>query len=168
MNALRPLMMFGAIGLAGCASVPLPPEAAALVLIPVPSQSVAIYQPKLVTKDGRLMLDGWVYRKYGAWTTAQSHLDIVFLDASGRERHSELTYFVPRDLPAGGGHRMRPRGHYTLLIPAMPPGTTRIEVRAHDGQHDEPNVRSNGAHATPCQAKLISHLSTRLIANLKS
>ncbi len=142
MKTLRLLIIPGVIGLAGCTSVPLPPEAAAVVLVPVPSKSVAIYQPKLVVKDGRLMLDGWVYRQYGAWTTARSHLDIVFLDASGREWRSELTYFAPRDLPRGGGHRMQPRGHYTLLIPAMPPGTARIEVRAHDGQHDEPNVRS--------------------------
>lgn len=134
MKAKLTLLALSLATFSGCASVPLPPEAVAVVLVPVPSKSVAIYQPKLVVKDGRLLLDGWVYRQFGAWTTTQSHLDIVFFDVAGRELRSEMTYYTPRDL-RGGGHRMQPRGHYTLPISAMPVGTAKIEVRAHDGAH---------------------------------
>ena len=123
------------VTLSACASVHLPPEVAAVTLERIPSQAVAIYQPKIVMKDGQLLLDGWVYRQFGAATTAQSHLDIAFLDPSGRELRRETTNFAPRDL-RGGGHRMQPRGHYTLPISSMPAGTIKIEVRAHDGAHE--------------------------------
>lgn len=132
MNAARLSVLFCAAGLSGCASVPLPPEAAVVTLDRIPSKSVAVYQPKLVVKDGRLLLDGWVYRQFGAWTTTQTHIDVAFLDAAGRELRSEVTDFTPRDIRQGGGHRMAPRGHYTLPIAAMPAGTATIQVRAHD------------------------------------
>ena len=82
-------LVLGVAGLAGCASVSLPPEAAVVALESIPSQSVAVYQPRLVQKDGRLMLDGWVYRQFSAATTARSHIDVAFLDASRRELRSE-------------------------------------------------------------------------------
>lgn len=131
MNSLRLCFAVGVAGLAGCASVPLLPEAAAVNLDRIPSKSVAVYQPKLVVKEGRLMLDGWVYRQFGAQTTARTHIDVAFLDASGRELRSELTRFAPRDLRMGG-HKMAHRGHYTLPIPVLPAGTDTIQVRAHD------------------------------------
>ena len=138
MNSLQSCFVLGAAGLAGCASVPLPPEAAAVTLDRIPSKAVAVYQPKLVVKDGRLILDGWVYRQFGVQTTAQTHIDVAFLDAAGRELRSEVTYFAPRDIRRGGGHRMAPRGHYTLPIPAMPAGTATIQVRAHDSAEHQP------------------------------
>jgi hypothetical protein len=134
MSALRLGLAFGAAGLTGCASVPLPPEAASITLERTPSKSVAVYQPKLVVKDGQLLLDGWVYRQFGARTTTQTHIDVSFLDASGREVRTELTHFKPRDLRRGS-HKMAHRGHYTLPIPAMPMGTATIKVRAHDEPH---------------------------------
>ena len=137
MKSLRLCFVFGTAGLAGCASVSLPPGAAVVALEPVPSQSVALYQPKLVEKDGRLMLDGWVYRQFGAATTARSHIDVAFLDASRRELRSVLTRFAPPDLRFGG-HKMAHRGHYTLPIPAMPAGTATIQVRAHDAEEHQP------------------------------
>ncbi len=133
MKSARLSALLCAAGLAGCASAPLPPEAAAVALVPAPSKFVAIYQPRLVVKDGRLLLEGWVSRQYGARTTAQSHLDIVFLDPSGRVLRSAVTYFAPRDLR--GGHWMQPRGHYSLPIPVLPAGTARIQVTAHEGEH---------------------------------
>ena len=123
------------VALAGCTSVSLPPEASTVALVPVPSKSVAVYQPRFIMVEGRLNLDGWVYRQFDAPTTATSHIDIVFLDAAGRELRGESTDFAPRDL-RGGGHRMRQRGHYSLPIPVMPAGTSKIEVRAHDGAHN--------------------------------
>lgn len=129
--------MLGVAGLAGCASVSLPPAAAVVALEPIPSQSVAVYQPKLVEKDGRLMLDGWVYRQFGATTTARSHLDVAFLDASRRELRGELTGFAPSDLRRGS-HKMAHRGHYILPISVLPAGTAIIQVRAHDAEEHQP------------------------------
>jgi len=137
MKSLRLCLVFGVAGLSGCASMSLPPEAATVALEPVPSKSVAIYRPKLVAKEGRLMLDGWVYRQFGATTTAATHLDVAFLDASGRELRSELTRFEPSSLRPGG-HKMAHRGHYTVPIPAMPAGTATIQVRAHDAENHQP------------------------------
>lgn len=134
MNAQCLALLLGAAGLTGCASVPLPFEADSVALERIPSKSVAVYQPKLVVKDGQLLLDGWVYRQFGAWTTTQTHIDVSFLDASGRELRSELTHFDPPDLRRGT-HKMAHRGHYTLSIPSMPAGTATIKVRAHDEPH---------------------------------
>lgn len=134
MNSLRICLVLGAAGLAGCTSVPLPPEAAAVTLDRIPSKSVAVYQPKLVVKEGRLLLDGWVYRQFGA---ARSHIDVAFLDASGRELRSELTRFTPPDLRRGS-HKMAHRGHYTLPISVLPAGTATIQVRAHDAAEHQP------------------------------
>jgi hypothetical protein len=66
MNAQCLGLLLGAAGLTGCASVPLPREAASVGLERIPSKAVAVYQPKLVVKDGQLLLDGWVYRQFGA------------------------------------------------------------------------------------------------------
>lgn len=137
MKANRLIMSAVAAGLVGCASVPLPPEVAAVTLERIPSRSVAVYQPKLVVKDGQLLLDGWVYRQYGAATTARSHIDVACLDAAGRELRSELTHFEPRDLRFGS-HKMAHRGHYSLPIPTLPVGTTTIVVRAHDAEDHQP------------------------------
>jgi hypothetical protein len=137
MNSLRLCFAVGVAGLAGCSSVPLPRAAATVNLGRLPSESVAVYQPRLVVKDGQLMLDGWVYRQFGAQTTARTHIDVAFLDASGRELRSELTRFAPRALRMGN-HKMAHRGHYTLPIPALPAGTDTIQVRAHDADEHSP------------------------------
>lgn len=136
-STARVIVLLGAAALAGCASVQKPSAASGITLNPVPSQSVALYQPKLVIKDGGLVLDGWVYRQFGSATTAQTHLDVAFLDTAGRELRSEVTRFAPSALRFGG-HKMAHRGHYTLPIPAMPAGTASIQVRAHDSAEHQP------------------------------
>lgn len=138
MNSARLSMLFGIAGLTGCVSAPLPPEAAAVMLDRRSSEAVAVYQPKLVVKDGLLLLDGWVYRQFGARTTARTHIDVAFLDAAGRELRSEVTDFTPRDVRLRGGRRIVPRGHYTLPIPSLPAGTATIQVRAHDSAEHQP------------------------------
>lgn len=134
MNILCLGFAYGVAGVTGCASMALPPEVAAITLELTPSKSVAVYKPKFIVKDGLLLLDGWVHRQFGARTTTQTHIDVSFLDASGRELRTELTHFNPRDLRRGS-HKMAHRGRYTLPIPAMPAGTATITVTAHDGDH---------------------------------
>ena len=126
-----------AASLGGCASVSFSPQAATVRLEPVPSAAVAIYQPKLIAKDGQTVLDGWVYRQFGAQTTTQSHLDVVFFDAGGGVLRLESTHFAPRDLRRGS-HKMAHRGHYMVPLSHMPSGTASIQVRAHDTAEHQP------------------------------
>lgn len=137
MKATRLSILVAMAGLAGCASVPPPPGASGVVLAPVPSKAVALYQPKLAAENGQLRLDGWVYRQFGAQTTAQTHIDVAFLDTAGRELRTELARFEPPDLRRGS-HKMANRGHYVVPIPVMPRGTATIQVRAHDAPEHQP------------------------------
>jgi hypothetical protein len=136
-SAVRVSILLGSAALVGCASAQMPSEATGIALSPIPSQSVAVYQPKLVVKDGRLVLDGWVYRQFGSSTTTLTHLDVAFIDAAGRELRSEVTRFAPSALRFGS-HKMAHRGHYTLPIAALPTGTASIQVRAHDSAEHQP------------------------------
>jgi len=133
---MKPLLSLGVvIGLGGCTSARLPPEAAAETLVSVPSAAVALYPPKLLATDGRLTLDGHVFRQNAARTTAKSHLDIALFDANGKVLLSETVSFAPRELRAGTSRTMAQPGHYKLPLGELPAGTVRIEVRAHDEAH---------------------------------
>ena len=124
--------------LSGCASVPLPLEAAAVTVLPVSSPSVEIHRPRFMVKDGELKLEAYAMRQWKAETTANTHVDMVFLDGSGRPLAVRTTNFHPRSLPATG---RLPAPHAYLLIPIeIPSGTRAIEVRAHDGPHDATNT----------------------------
>ncbi|HEX2851665.1 MAG TPA: hypothetical protein VHO24_00400 [Opitutaceae bacterium] len=116
-------------GLTGCATA-TPSASSALVVTGVASETLGVLQPKLVSKQGQLELIGWVYKMVGGPSTAATHLDLVFLDGADRTLSVKTVQFEPRILrharpPAG-------RGHYTFSLDALPPGTVRIEVRAHD------------------------------------
>lgn len=139
MNLASASILLGAlvISLSGCATTPtvrLPPDLAAISVVPTASASVGVLQPSLRFVDGQLALEGWVYKKVGVETTERTHLDVVFLDAAGRTLRTDQVAFMPRKLrraprpPAG-------RGRYLLPLPALPPGTIRIEVRADDTIH---------------------------------
>lgn len=132
-------IMLGALGLAGCASVPLPSEATAITLVAVPSPSVEIHRPRFRMKEGDLMLEAYALRQWKAETTSDTHVDLVFLDASGKSVAVETTNFHPRSLPQSGV-RGRPHAYFLVAI-TIPAGTRTIEVRAHDGPHDLPPAR---------------------------
>jgi|JI10StandDraft_1071094.scaffolds.fasta_scaffold22734_3 hypothetical protein len=135
MNPSRLLPLAAAAFLGGCASVSLPPETAAVPLVPVSSKSVAIYQPKLLRTATGFVLDGWVYPQFGVTTTAKSHLDVIFFDSAGRELKNQSVSFLPGDLRRTASHRMQPRGYYQLPFSALPAGTARVEIHAHDEPH---------------------------------
>ena len=82
------------------------------------------------------MIEAYALRQWKANTTVDTHVDIVSLDQLGNEIVRETTNFSPRSLPASG---VRGKPHAYFLVPIrIPPGTTLIEVRAHDGAHDSP------------------------------
>lgn len=128
-----PLVLAGVLAFAGCASVSLPPEAAVVNLVPVSSPDVEVHRPRFHTKEGELKLEAYAFRRFKAETTANTHIDLVFLDRSGRELRQELTYFTPRSLPPLG--RMPHPAAYLRVPVRIPAGTATIEVRAHEGAH---------------------------------
>ena len=128
-------MMLGLLGFTACASQLLPPEASTVRMVPVSSASVEIHRPRLKLHEGRLRLEAYAFRQWKAETTANTHVDFVYLDAGGKTLAVETTNFAPRSLPATA--RRAPVGY--MLVPiALPTGTTAIEVRAHDGPHEAP------------------------------
>lgn len=131
------LLLIGVVGLAGCASIPLSTEAAKIALEPVSSSAIEIHRPRLVMKNGQLQLEVYVFRQFKAETTADSHVDIVFLDPAGGVLLVTTTSFTPRSLPRS---LRGPKPHAYLLVPVpqIPAGTRAIEVRGHDGPHDQP------------------------------
>jgi hypothetical protein len=134
-KTLRLILIASSIGLAGCTSVPPPPEAARVALVGQSSNSVAIALPKLTLYKGQLTLEGYVTRQFGAFSTARSHLDVVFFDATGQELRTETTNFWPSSLAGSSSRFGRPRGRYRLPISDLPSTVVRIEVRAHDKPH---------------------------------
>ena len=124
------------IVITGCASAPLPSEAVGVSTVAVSSTSVEIHRPRLVMKTGELKLEAYAFRQWKAETTANTHVDIVYLNAAGNEIARETTNFHPRSLPASG---VRGKPHAYLLVPIRIPANTRaIEVRAHEGPHETP------------------------------
>ncbi len=84
-------------------------------------------------KDGELKLEAYALRQSKAETTSDTHIDIVYLDVSGRQLGQEQTNFSPRNLPPM--HRL-PKPHaYFLTSIKIPADTAVIEVRAHEGAH---------------------------------
>ena len=70
-------------------------------------------------------------RQWKADTTADSHIDIVYLDDLGNQLRVETTNFAPRSLPRAA---RLPQPHASFRVPIqLPPGTRAIEVRGHDG-----------------------------------
>lgn len=138
-NPMKPLILIGALGLAGCATAPLPPEIAAITLVPVSSAAIDVHRPKFQMSDGWLELQGCVFRKSRAETTADSHIDLVFLDPAGGKLGVETTNFHPRSVPQTGtttrGAPAQPHACFRVTIIQLPAGTRAIEVRGHDGPH---------------------------------
>ncbi len=126
-------LVLGAVLLSGCAAVSLPPDAASIALVAVSSSAVEVHRPRFRMKDGGLKLEACITREFKGETTADSHIDIVYLDASGRQLAQERSDVTPHTLP----QTMRmPRPHAYLLIPVRPPsGTAKIEVRADESAH---------------------------------
>jgi len=121
------------LGLAGCSSTSLPSEARSVALVRESSNAVALNVPEFAMADGRLTLNGSLYRQADAETTTKSHIDIVFLDAAGRVLRSEVASFAPRDLRLLP--RQKARGYYSVSITDWPAGTASIRVRAHETEH---------------------------------
>lgn len=70
-------------------------------------------------------------RNLGRQSTAGSYLEVTLLNVAGKILKRERVHFAPAELPFLIG-RHAGYGSYDLILGALPPGTARIEVRAHD------------------------------------
>lgn len=139
MNTKFNLLMLVALGTAGCASaeLPLPASLAGLILIPTSSAMVVVREPVIRMDDGLPTLFGHVGKVFGPGSTENTHLDIVYLNAKDEQLRQETVTFSPRKLSTTRRSPAR-QGFYRVPLSAMPAGTLRIDVRAHDGPHESP------------------------------
>ena len=143
MKTLKPLAAISAIAgafLSGCLNFTPPASAAeahGLTLAAKSSAHVQVNGPRLQMNQGNLELAGSIAKKPWASTTAFSHLDILFCDASGRIVQTKPIRFMPRSVGLSRfGSRL---GYYALALEPLPKGTARIEVDAHDGDIAAPH-----------------------------
>jgi hypothetical protein len=131
---LPTLLAIAGAFLSGCLNLTPPvsvAEAHGLMLSTKSSACVQVNGPRLQMNKGHLELAGSIAKKPGAGTTAFSHLDILFCDASGRIVQTKPIRFTPRSV---GQSRFGSRlGYYSIKLEPLPDGTARIEVQAHDG-----------------------------------
>lgn len=126
--------------LSGCLNLTPPATAVqshGLALGAVSSADVQVHGPWLQMNHGRLEIAGSIAKRFGASTTAFSHLDILFCDNAGRTLQVKPIRFVPRSV--GHSRFASQRGYYSLNLDTLPQGTARIEVRAHDGNIASPH-----------------------------
>ena len=129
--------------LTGCLNLTPPAssvESHGLTLGVKSSPSVQVNGPRLQMNRGILELAGSISKASGASTTAFSHVDILFRDASGNILQTKPVRFAPQSV--GHSRFARRTGYYSLTLEPLPEGTTRIEVQAHDGDITAPHGRS--------------------------
>jgi hypothetical protein len=120
--------------LGGCANLGssrLPESAAYIKLVGLSSPKLIVRTPELRSKTSGLELGGVVVMAFGANTTEHTHLTISFYDQAEQILQSAEVDFAPRKLNSYRRSLIH-RGHYKFPIASLPPGTIRIEVRAHE------------------------------------
>lgn len=129
-------LLFMTAGLTSCSVVPT--QFGGSWPLPVERQSspaVDLARPALWPQaGGRYTLVGYLVRQYRGPTTANSHIDVLFLSADGKLLRQQAVAFRPQELKYNEGRRI-PRASYELKLDALPVGTARIRVEAHDQPH---------------------------------
>ncbi|MDP2137465.1 MAG: hypothetical protein Q8J74_06380 [Candidatus Didemnitutus sp.] len=130
-------VIVGALLLAGCATpFRAPPGAAHLQLDRGDSPTVIVDKIWLARGTGPLVVAGSVVRRLDVTDTTQTHLDVTLYDAGGGVLRRTVEYFDPRQiLPQ---HRRPATADYRIILDPLPAGAVRVEVRAHDGSHENP------------------------------
>lgn len=140
LNRLGIAAVIGSICLSGCLNLTPPAstiEARGLTLSAKSSASVQVNGPRLQMNKGKLELAGTIAKKSGASSTAYSHLDIQFCDATGHVVLTKPVQFIPQSV---GHSRFGSRlGYYSLSLELLPEATTTIQVQAHDADVGVPH-----------------------------
>ncbi|MFZ5496566.1 MAG: hypothetical protein ACOZE5_14675 [Verrucomicrobiota bacterium] len=128
------LLVLAAAGLAGCTTpFRAPSDVAHIKLDRVDSPLVRVEKIWLERKHGPLVVTGYVLRRLETEDTSGTHLDVTLFDASGRVLRSTVEHFEPRQIPRR--YRRPDDAAYRVVLDPLPPGTARIEVHAHEGNH---------------------------------
>ncbi|MDP3073830.1 MAG: hypothetical protein Q8N18_26330 [Opitutaceae bacterium] len=124
---------FAVVGAAGCASYNIPSQVGGVRLAGISSSAVEVYRPRFVLNEGTLALEAYAMREFKGQTSPDSHIDIVYLDGTGRKVAEERANVRPHNLP-GSGRMPRPHAYFKQAI-NLPAGTASVEVRAHEEPH---------------------------------
>jgi hypothetical protein len=130
----HPLILVGAFALAlgGCATpFRAPSDVAHIQLDRVGSAAVEVDKIWLQRKHGPLVVTGSVIKRLEAEDTTHTHLDVTLYDAAGQVLRRSVEHFEPRALVKRP--KELPVATYRVILDPLPPGTVRIEVKAHDG-----------------------------------
>lgn len=134
MKTLPGLLLLGVVGLAGCATpFRAPPDVAHIRLERIDSPVVLVEKIWLERKKNPLVLKGYVLKRLEAGDTTRTHLDVTLYDGAGHVLRSTVEHFEPRQIPRR--YRRPDDATYRVVLDPLPPGTVRIEVRAHEGAH---------------------------------
>ncbi|HWA24882.1 MAG TPA: hypothetical protein VG734_04335 [Lacunisphaera sp.] len=128
------IVLLAALALTGCATpFRAPSDAAHIKLERVDSPVVVVEKIWLERKNGPLAVTGYVIRRLSADDTTKTHLDVTLYDTAGRVLRSTVEHFEPRQI----NDRFRRHGDARYRVElGLPPGDiSRIEVRAHEGEH---------------------------------
>ena len=125
---------FALVGLLGCATpFRAPSDVAHIKLERGDSPVVIVEKIWLERKNGPLVVTGYVLKRLEVEDTTQTHLDVTLYDAAGQVLRQTVEHFEPRQSER---RYSRPGfGTYRVALDPLPPGTVRIEVRAHEGNH---------------------------------
>ena len=119
----------------GCATFsPLPLEARHIRRVGESSARVYVWKPVLKFQSGTFIVRGAVQKRVCGESTLGTRLQVVLYDAAGNKLRENWLDFSPAELPSQQGRRPR-TGSYVETLGPLPPGTTRIEVRARDADH---------------------------------
>lgn len=129
---------FALLSLAGCATpFRAPPDVAHVKLERADSPVVMVEKIWLERKNGPLVVTGYVLKRMGATDTTQTHLDVTLFDATDHVLRKTTGPLDPPQIPRG--RRMHGHSRYRVTLDPLPPDTSRIEVRAHEGDIAAPH-----------------------------
>lgn len=128
------LITLSVVALSGCTLlVRTQPELEYIKLESIASPIVTVGEIKLGRFNGQTVITGFVYKKPWDAVTTKTHLDVTLFGSNGTVLRQTVAGFAPSQI----GNSSRTRGHasYWVVVDPLPAEVTRIEVRAHEGEH---------------------------------
>lgn len=126
------------VSLTGCVTpFRAPADVAHVKLVRIDSPVVIVEKIWLERNNGPLVVKGFIVKRLGVSDTTRTHLDVTLYDEAGRVLRRSVEHFEPRQIR----HHLRlpDLARYNVTLDPLPVGTTRIEVRAHEGDHPNGN-----------------------------
>jgi hypothetical protein len=128
------------VSLTGCATpFRAPADVAHVKLDRINSPVVIVEKIWLERKNGELVVKGFITKQPGVSDTTQTHLDVILYDEAGRVLRRSVEHFEPRQIRRLQNDRLFQLARYSVTLDPLPAGTSRIEIRAHEGDHPDRN-----------------------------